>query len=348
MSALTPAQVLYDGASPPAILPCCDHYAGSEKLMRKSLALQAELGPVFDITLDCEDGAAVGQEAAHAQLVAECLGSADNRFGRVGVRIHDFSHSHWRDDVRIVLRAARAPAYITLPKIASAADAAEMVAFIEGTRRELGLAQPIPVDVLVETHGALAQAAALAALPLVGTLSFGLMDFVSAHHGAIPDAAMRSPGQFDHPLVRRAKLEIAAACHAHGKTPSHNVTTEVRDMSVVAGDARRARRVRVHADVEHPPRAGSPDRRRVRTAHRRSRAGRRNPAGRAGGRLGPDAPRQYLARPRELPLLLVGAAPRAGDRPARAGRGRPAVRPERRRSGPVSMPTHEFHRITGA
>jgi len=64
---------------------------------------------------------------------------------------------------------------------------------------------------------------------------------VSAHHGAIPDAAMRSPGQFDHPLVRRAKLEIAAACHAHGKTPSHNVTTEVRDMAVVAGDARRAR-----------------------------------------------------------------------------------------------------------
>ncbi|MET5115672.1 CoA ester lyase, partial [Burkholderia pseudomallei] len=49
------------------------------------------------------------------------------------------------------------------------------------------------------------------------------------------------PGQFDHPLVRRAKLEIAAACHAHGMTPSHNVTTEVRDMRVVANDARRAR-----------------------------------------------------------------------------------------------------------
>ncbi|GBH23807.1 lyase [Burkholderia vietnamiensis] len=241
MSALTPAQVLYDGASPPAILPCCDHYAGSEKLMRKSLALQAELGPVFDITLACEDGAAVGQEAAPAQPVAEFLGRAENRFGRVGVRIHDFSPPHWRDDVRIVLRAARAPAYVTLPKVAGAADAAEMIAFIEGTRRALGLAQPIPVDVLVETHGALAQAATLAALPLVGTLSFGLMDFVSAHHGAIPDAAMRSPGQFDHPLVRRAKLEIAAACHAHGKTPSHNVTTDVRDMRVVAGDARRAR-----------------------------------------------------------------------------------------------------------
>lgn len=241
MSVLTPAEVLYDGAPPPAILPCCDHYAGSEKLMRKSLALQTEMGPVFDVTLDCEDGAAVGREAEHAELIAELLGSDDNRFGRVGVRIHDFSHPHWRDDVRIVLRAARAPAYMTLPKVANAADAAEMSAFIEGTRRELGIAKPIPVDVLVETHGALAQAGALAALPMVGTLSFGLMDFVSAHHGAIPDSAMRSPGQFEHPLVRRAKLEIAAACHAHGKTPSHNVTTEVRDMSVVASDAKRAR-----------------------------------------------------------------------------------------------------------
>ncbi len=79
------------------------------------------------------------------------------------------------------------------------------------------------------------------ALPGVESLSFGLMDFVSAHNGAIPDHAMRVPGQFDHPRVRRAKLEIAAACHTHGKVPSHNMTTEVRDMRVVASDAARAR-----------------------------------------------------------------------------------------------------------
>jgi citrate lyase subunit beta/citryl-CoA lyase len=51
---------------------------------------------------------------------------------------------------------------------------------------------------------------------------------------------MRSPGQFTHPLVVRAKLEIAAAAHAFGKVPSHNVTTEIRDTAVVAGDAARA------------------------------------------------------------------------------------------------------------
>lgn len=242
MRDLTPAEVLFDGEPQPAVLPPCDHYAGSEKLIRKSLALQAQLGPVFDITLDCEDGAQVGHETGHAEMVASFVGGEEDRFGRVGVRIHDFHHRAWRDDVRIILRNAKhAPAFIMLPKIRSASDAAEMVAFIEATRREFGIAKPIPCHLLIETHGALAQAFELAALPGVESLSFGLMDFVSAHNGAIPDTAMRSPGQFDHPLVRRAKLEIAAACHAHGKVPSHNVSTEVRDMSVVANDAARAR-----------------------------------------------------------------------------------------------------------
>ena len=242
MRALTPAEVLFDGEAPPTVLPVCDHYAGSEKLMLKSLALQAELGPVFDVTLDCEDGAQVGREAQHAELVASFIGGEQDLFGRIGVRIHDFRHPHWRDDVRLILRAAkRAPAYITLPKIRHVADAAEMCAFIEATRLELGIASPIPTHLLIETHGALAHVFELAALPTVEALSFGLMDFVSAHDGAIPDTAMRSPGQFDHPLVRRAKLEIAAACHAHGRVPSHNVSTEVRDMRVVAADAERAR-----------------------------------------------------------------------------------------------------------
>ena len=44
--------------------------------MRKSLQLQAEMTQefgacVFDVTLDCEDGAPVGGEAEHAALVAE-------------------------------------------------------------------------------------------------------------------------------------------------------------------------------------------------------------------------------------------------------------------------------------
>jgi citrate lyase subunit beta/citryl-CoA lyase len=68
------------------------------------------------------------------------------------------------------------------------------------------------------------------------------MDFVSAHGGAIPDSAMTVQGQFEHPLVLRAKLEIAAACHAHGKTPSHCVVTEFKDAAALQVAARRAAR----------------------------------------------------------------------------------------------------------
>jgi citrate lyase subunit beta/citryl-CoA lyase len=66
------------------------------------------------------------------------------------------------------------------------------------------------------------------------------MDFVSAHRGAIPQSAMGVVGQFTHPLVLRAKLEVAAACHAHGKVPSHCVVTEFKDLQALQAAARKA------------------------------------------------------------------------------------------------------------
>ena len=83
---------------------------------------------------------------------------------------------------------------------------------------------------------------AIAAHPRVQSLSFGLMDFVSAHAGAIPASAMGSVGQFEHPLVVRAKLEIVSACHAHGKVPSHCVVTEFKDRAAIQAAATRAAR----------------------------------------------------------------------------------------------------------
>jgi citrate lyase subunit beta/citryl-CoA lyase len=78
----------------------------------------------------------------------------------------------------------------------------------------------------------------IASHPRLQSLSFGLMDFVSAHGGAIPATAMGSAGQFSHPLVVRAKLAIASACHAHGKVPSHSVVTEFSDAVAMENAAR--------------------------------------------------------------------------------------------------------------
>jgi citrate lyase subunit beta / citryl-CoA lyase len=240
--ALHPSEVLYAGGRPFPALAACEHYAGSEKLIGKALQLQAELGPIFDITADCEDGAPAGGEIEHATMVARMINSPDNKFGRLGVRIHDALHEFWRADIEILLREAapRIP-YVVLPKPTCLADVQTQLAWMSDTLARHKHAMTIPVHVLIETPGALRDAWQIAALPEVESLDFGLMDFVSAHHGAIPATAMRSPGQFTHPLIVRAKCEIAAAALGNGIVPSHNVTTEIRDTAVVADDARRAR-----------------------------------------------------------------------------------------------------------
>ena len=237
---MTLSDVLFQSRNLPIFLPACDHYAGSEKLIKRSLVIQQEFGPVFDITCDCEDGAAVGNEAAHAELLGSLIASPDNRFDRVGVRVHDLRHPAFEQDVAaIFLHAATRLAYVVLPKAESLADVQEFTAIINRVSADCGR-NNIPVHVIIESPGALNEVVSIAALPQVECLSFGIMDFVSSHDGAIPASAMHSPVQFTHPLVVRAKVEIAAACQLHGKVASHNVTTNLSNMDCAAADATRA------------------------------------------------------------------------------------------------------------
>jgi citrate lyase subunit beta / citryl-CoA lyase len=240
---LLPREALFDEADTAPALPVCDHYCGVEARMRKSLALQAELGPLFDITLDCEDGAPIGGEAEHAAMVAELVLSADNRFGRIGARVHPFTHPSFVADVdTLVGRAGDRLAYLMIPKPRHLADMQQAIAHIEHASRVHGRGAALPLHALIETHGALRDVQAIAELPHIESLSFGLMDFVSAHRGAIPQRAMSAGGQFEHPLVVRAKLEIAAACHAAAKVPSHCVVTEFKDDAAITAAATRASR----------------------------------------------------------------------------------------------------------
>lgn len=240
---LHPRQALFDAHEVAPSLPVCDHYAGVEARMKKSLQLQAELGPVFDVTLDCEDGAPVGGEREHAHLVAEMATSALNVHGRVGARVHPYDHPCFDSDVSTLLkRAGLQLAYLMVPKVESHEQADAAVAAIDRTMAEHGHRRKLPVHVLIETHGALRDVHRIAAHPRIESLAFGLMDFVSAHRGAIPQSGMSALGQFEHPLVLRAKLEIAAACHAHLKTPAHCVVTEFRKLDLLRKAAQKAAR----------------------------------------------------------------------------------------------------------
>ncbi len=242
MPAVHPRDALFEpGEAAATALPVCDHYSGVESRMRKSLELQAEMGPVFDATLDAEDGAPVGGEAEHAALIAELIDSPQNNFGRVGARLLPLGHPRFHDvAAAIVKRAGARVAYLMLPKVRGVADLESAAQAIDALARGAGVAHEIPLHALVETHGALREVQALAAHPRIESLSFGLMDFVAAHRGAIPLSAMSVKGQFEHPLVLRAKLEIAAACHAAAKTPSHCVVTEFKHQAALQDAAGRA------------------------------------------------------------------------------------------------------------
>ena len=237
-----PREVLLGAQAGGVQLPVCDHYSGVEVRMRKSLQLQAEMTQefgtcVFDVTLDCEDGAPVGGEADHAALVTE-LALAATPGARIAVRVHPVDHPSFDADVaHIAGRAGHRLVHLMVPKVESVQDVQRAVAALDAAG-----ANDLPVQVLIESPAAVHRAFDIAAHPRVQSLSFGLMDFVSAHGGAIPADGMGAQGQFTHPLVVRAKLEIASACHAHGKVPSHCVVTEFSDAMVMRQSALKAAR----------------------------------------------------------------------------------------------------------
>lgn len=237
-----PNKALFGGEKPFTLIPACEHFAGSEKLILKALAMQDSIGPVFDITCDCEDGAASGQERTHAEMIVRVLTSDANAHKMAGTRIHDYTHPVWKQDVDILVSGAgKVLTYITIPKCTDVNQAQEMIAYIQKTASANGIARVIPIHILIETHGALKQVHDIAALPWLQVLDFGLMDFVSAHHGAIPASAMRSPGQFEHRLLARAKAELVAAALGNGIVPAHNVTLDLKNVETTFSDAIRAR-----------------------------------------------------------------------------------------------------------
>jgi citrate lyase subunit beta/citryl-CoA lyase len=243
MGVLHPDAVLHQeggvSSMPP---PACEHYAGDEKKLRKALALQDEMQGAFDVTADMEDGAPSGAEAETAALLSRILAEPRAETRRVGARVHPVDHPAFRNDVATLIAAKPAGlAYLTVPKIAGLSQFQEAIEWIESQSKNAGIKNPIPLQIMFEDEAGLHDVFEIASHPQVQFLAFGQMDFTSSHRGAIPVTAMKSPGQFDHPLLRRAKLEISAAAHAHGKIPTHNPTTDFGSPTQALEDAGRAR-----------------------------------------------------------------------------------------------------------
>ncbi len=237
-----PNDALFSGEKPFPIINVCEHFAGSEKLITKALELQNKMSGIFDITMDCEDGAKEGQEKAHAEMVVSMAKSALNEHKKAGVRIHDHDNKWWKQDVDIVVAGAGEEiAYITIPKPTRVEQIREQVAYIKDVAGKSGIKREIPIHVLIETHGALRDAYEIAAVDWVQVLDFGLMDFVSGFHGAVPASCMRSPGQFDHRAISYSKARMVSAAMCNGVVPAHNVTLDLKNSYATYQDASRAR-----------------------------------------------------------------------------------------------------------
>lgn len=245
MTQINPRTFLLGAQGAGKLLPVVDHYSGVPERMQKSLDLQAELmaemgACVMDVTLDCEDGAPVGQEADHAAQLVQLIAGLDWPTGalqrRVAVRVHAVDHPSFEADIQTIVSAVgERLCHLMIPKVDSLADLERAVALVDAAG-----APTLPLHVLIESSLGVRNAFEIAAHPRLQSISFGLMDFVSSHNGAIPDSAMSAQGQFQHPLVLRAKMEVAAACHAYGKVPSHCVVTEFKDAQALQAAASQA------------------------------------------------------------------------------------------------------------
>ena len=166
------------------------------------------------------------------------------------------------------------------------------------------------------------------------------MDYVSSFGGAVGSDALHGSRQFEHPLLARALADIALSAHAHGKVAVHSVTLTIGDGEAAGRDAQRAAHDFGYQRKWSPSGAGGADHRAFRPALKRCS---RPPAScwRPGSRLGAGPARWPSARPRQLPLLVAGAAAGApyGGIPAARGGGRLLWRrPEGRKAGRPGKP----------
>ena len=236
-----PNNVLFQTGSALPLIPACEHFAGNEKFIRKAVALQLSLKVQFDVTCDCEDGAPTGQEHEHALMVGKLMAELSSSKNRLGVRIHDPRHQACHDDVDILItEAGQNISYLTIPKPLGYDDAVRTVEYIHNVAAKSGVPTP-PIHILIETQSALSEVFQIASIAGLQGLTFGLLDFVSDHQGAVPASAMRSPNQFAHQLISRAKTEVGAAALRYGLIATHNPCLEIQDRSVAFNDAKTAR-----------------------------------------------------------------------------------------------------------
>ena len=172
------------------------------------------------VILDLEDAVAPDQKAeARAKAVA-AVQAGDWGHREVLIRVNGI-HTEWAAADFAAARTAGVAA-VVVPKVDSAAEAAEAVRLAEGTR----------VWAMIETPRAVIEVAAIAATPGVTALVAGFAD-LSKDLGLRPDAA-RTP-------LHYSMSAIVIAARAAGILAFDGVFTDIRDKARLRAEAQQAR-----------------------------------------------------------------------------------------------------------
>ena len=290
--------------------------------MRKSLQLQAEMtAGVRRLRVRRHArlrGRRAGRRRAeHAQLVAALRIGAPARQPRVARARACRRPPAFEQDVAIIAgRRRHAPGHVMLPKVESRAG--RRAAPCHGARRRR---RDAAAAARADRDRPPPCTAPSTSPPIRASqsLSFGLMDFVSAHGGAIPAAGMGVAGPVHASAggARQAGDRVGLPCARQGAVAlrGHRVQGHGRDA------ARRARAPRANSATRgcgaSTPTRSARSSRPWRPARGEIDAGRDASLSAAqAADWAPISHRRQAARPRELPLSLAGAGAGAPDRTA--------------------------------
>lgn len=155
---------------------CLTVPGGSEKMLRNAIDLAAD-----EIILDLEDAVPPDLKLTARRMVVEAIQSGSFGTRQLAVRINSISTPWCHDDMIALAQLDHPGLTLVLPKIESIGDLAFVDRLLAGLEAARPRAQPVGLQILIETAAGLANCVAIAAASLrVQSLIIGYGDLASS------------------------------------------------------------------------------------------------------------------------------------------------------------------------
>ena len=250
--------------------------------------------PADVVNLDLEDSVAPSDKAAAREAVVTATREIDWARKSLSVRINGLDTHWWHRDVIAVVEGDGRVDRIMIPKVGSAEDVYAVEALLVACEREVGRAEPIALEVIIESAAGIAHVEEIAAAsPRLVAMSLGAADFAASMGmattgigGTQPDYYMlHEEARFYADPWHWAQAAIVAACRTHGLLPVDGPFGDFSDDDGFRAQSRRSavlgmvgkwaihpKQVRLANEVFTPPEAAVAEAREILAAMERAEA----------------------------------------------------------------------------